>query len=147
MLNIGYVIVGAVFMVGMGLFAFLKGGSREKLGASVYLAAWFASLIAQENAGFRDWPYGLFAIDTATLLALIAIAWRAPQSWPTWAAGLQLIAVMGHVMILTSNRAPTASIYTAMNLIGYLIILCIIVGTFWTWQERKIAAEYERTSR
>lgn len=54
---------------------------------------------------------------------------------------------MGHIMILTSNRAPTASIYTAMNLIGYLIILCIIVGTFWTWQERKIAAEYERTSR
>jgi hypothetical protein len=148
MLNVGYAIAGGVFMVGMALFAFLKGGTREKIGAGVYIAAWFASLIAQENLGFRDWPYGLFAIDTATLVALVAIAWRYPHSWPTWAAGLQLIAVMGHVMIMTTNQAPLTSIYTAMNLIGYLIILCIGVGTFYVWQERKAAAEYaQRTAR
>jgi hypothetical protein len=147
MLNVVYAIVGAVFMVAMALFAFLKGGMREKIGAGVYLSAWFSTLIVQENVGFQGLPIGMFIIDALTLLALVAIAWRAPQSWPTWAAGLQLIAVMGHLMILTNARIPIASIYTAMNLIGYLIILCIIVGTFWTWQERKIAAEYERTSR
>ncbi len=147
MLNVVYAIVGAVFMVAMALFAFLKGGTREKMGAGVYLAAWFSTLIAQENVGFQGLPIGMFIIDAVTLLALVAIAWRAPQSWPTWAAGLQLIAVTGHLTILANAQVPISSIYTAMNLIGYLIILCIAVGTFWTWQERKIAAEYERTSR
>ena len=55
---------------------------------------------------------------------------------------------MGHIMIMTTNKAPTTSIYTAMNLIGYLIIACIGVGTFWVWQDRKAATEYaERTIR
>lgn len=147
MINMAYAVVGAIFMVLMGLFAFLKGGSREKAGAGVYLFAWFSSLIAQESVGFRGLPLSMFVIDAVTLLALIAIAWRAPQSWPTWAAGLQLIAVTGHLTILANAQVPISSIYTAMNLIGYLIILCIAVGTFWTWQERKIAAEYERTVR
>ena len=148
MLNVGYAIAGGVFMVGMTLFAFLKGGIREKIGAGVYIAAWFGSLVAQENLGFRDWPYSLFAIYTATLVVFVAVAWRSPHAWPTWAAGLQLIAVMGHIMIMTTNKAPTTSIYTAMNLIGYLIIACIGVGTFWVWQDRKAATEYaERTIR
>jgi len=143
MLNVVYAVVGAVFMVGMTLFAFIKGGARERLGAGIYFLAWIASLVVQENVGFRGLPIGMFLIDAAVLVALAAIAWRAPQSWPTWAAGLQLVTVMGHVMILTTKSVPIASLYTVMNLTSYLIILCIGVGTFWAWQERKLAAQYE----
>lgn len=39
MLNIAYAVVGAVFMVGMAVFAFLKGGQAERLGAGSYLFA------------------------------------------------------------------------------------------------------------
>ncbi len=53
MINMAYAVVGAIFMVSMGLFAFLKGGAREKMGAGAYLFAWFSSLIAQESVGFR----------------------------------------------------------------------------------------------
>ncbi|WP_299174511.1 hypothetical protein [uncultured Brevundimonas sp.] len=143
MLNVVYAVVGAVFMVGMTLFAFIKGGARERLGAGIYFLAWIASLVVQENVGFRGLPIGMFLIDAAVLVALAAIAWRAPQSWPTWATGLQLVTVMGHVMILTTKSVPIASLYTVMNLTSYLIILCIGVGTFWAWQERKLAAQYE----
>jgi len=37
---------------------------------------------------------------------------------------------------------PLASLYTVTNFISYLIILCIGVGTFWAWQERKAEAEF-----
>lgn len=135
-------------MVLMAMFAFLKGGHREKIAAGVYLFAWFSSLIAQENVGFRGLPLSMFLIDAVTLVAFVVIAWRAPQSWPTWAAGLQLVTVMGHIMIITTNRVPVASLYTVMNLTGYLIILSIGIGTFWVWQDRKAEAEYEkRTAR
>ncbi len=139
MLNIVYAVVGAVFMLGMALFAFLKGGPAERLGAGVYLLAWFASIVFQQNQGLQGVPLGMALIDVFLLFVFVGIAWRYRQSWPAWASGLQLIAVMGHVVILTRQPVPLASVYTVMNVIGYLIIITMIVGTFWAWQERKAA--------
>lgn len=143
MLNIAYAVVGAVFMIGMALFAFLKGGSSERLGAGAYLFAWFATIIMQESNGFRGVPVGVFLIDLALLFVFIGISWRYRQSWPVWASGLQLITVMSHIMILTGQPILVGSLYTVMNLTGYLLIGCIIVGTFYAWQERR-AAEMAR---
>lgn len=143
MLNIVYAIVGAVFMVLMALFAFLKGGAPERIGAGGFLLAWFASLVVQEEVGFRGFPIGIFLIDLATFLVFALIAWRYRRSWSIWAGGLQLIAVVGQIMIHTNPNLPMGSIYTVVNLTSYLIIICISVGTFWAWQERKAAAEYE----
>lgn len=142
MANIVYAIVGAIFMVGMALFAFIKGGPAERLGAGIYLFAWFASLVMQEMQGFRGMPLGVFLIDVGLLVAFVTLAWRAQRPWTIWASGLQLIAVMSHVMILTGAKVPLASLYTVTNFTGYLIIGCIIVGTFWAWQDRKAAEEH-----
>lgn len=94
----------------------------------------------QENNGFtRVVPVGMFLIDLALLFAFASIAWRYRQSWPVWASGLQLLVVMCHVMLLTKQPIMIVSLYTIMNLTGYLIILCLIVGTFFSWQERRMA--------
>lgn len=140
MLNVGYAIAGAIFMIGMALFAFLKGGNREKIGAGYLLLAWFASLVVQQHNDFQGLPIGMFLVDLFSLLFFAFLAWRAATSWPVWVTGLQLITVMGHVMILTNKTVPIASLYTVMNLVGYLIIFCIGLGTFWAWQDRKAAA-------
>lgn len=140
MLNIVYAIVGAAFMVGMGVFAAIKGDRTERFGAGAYLLAWFASIVLQGNSGFRGMPIGLFLIDIALLITFVALAWRSARSWPVWACGAQLITVMCHIMILTGQKVPLGSLITVMNLTGYLIIGCIIVGTFWAWQDRKAAA-------
>ena len=140
MVNIVYAIIGAVFMVGMALFAFLKGSHAERFGGGAYLFAWFASIVLQENSGFRGLPIGLFVIDLAVLAVFIGIAWRYRQSWPVWASGIQLITVMSHIMMLTKQPVLLGSLITVMNLNGYLIITCIIVGTFYSWQERRAAS-------
>ncbi|NSX32618.1 hypothetical protein HTK96_04460 [Brevundimonas vesicularis] len=146
MLNIAYAIVGAVFMVGMALFAFLKGNSAERIGAGAYLFAWFATIVMQENSGFRGVPLGMFLVDLVLLIVFVGISWRYRQSWPVWASGLQLIAVMSHIMSLTGQRVMVGSLYTVVNMIGYLIIGCIIIGTFYAWQERRAAAFIGRNS-
>ena len=46
---------------------------------------------------------------------------------------------MSHILILTDTQMSRTSIYTVMNLNGYLIIACLMVGTFWAWQDRKAA--------
>jgi hypothetical protein len=146
MVNIVYAIVGAVFMVGMALFAFMKGGPAERMGAGAYLFAWFASIILQENSGFRGLPAGLFLIDLAVLIVFVGVAWRYRQSWPVWASGIQLITVMAHVMMLAKQPVLLGSLITVMNLNGYLIIGCIVIGTFYAWQERRAAMLVGRNS-
>lgn len=146
MFNISYAIIGAVFMVGMALFAFLKGNRAEKFGAGAYLFGWFASLVLQQDEGFRSVPFGLLLIDICMLLAFCAIAWRYKHAWPVWAAGLQLITVMSQVMRLTNQNVHVASLYTVTNLTSYLIIVSIAVGTFYAWQERRAAALIGRNS-
>ena len=140
MVNMIYAIVGAVFMLVMAVFAFTVGGKTEKNGAGAYLFAWFASLLMQENGPLvGNSPIGVFVIDLIMLGVFAGLAWRSRRTWPIWAAAIQLVTVMSHILILTDTQMSRTSIYTVMNLNGYLIIACLMVGTFWAWQDRKAA--------
>lgn len=136
--------IGAAFMVIVGMFALLKGGEPERIGAGAYLMAWFASVLVQSNAGLTGVQWAMFAIDVAVLLVFIAMVWKAPRSWPVWACALQLLTVTSHVMIMLDLRTPVSAFYTVVNMTGYGIMLAIAVGTFWAWQERRaIGADTE----
>lgn len=126
-------------MVAISTFAFLKGDEPERVGAGAYLLAWFASLLAQSDGRLYDVPLAMFGIDFVVLIVFGALAWKSQRAWPIWATALQLLVVMSHVMILIDLRPPIASFYMVMNLVGYGILLCLAVGTFWAWQERRAA--------
>jgi hypothetical protein len=134
-----YAQIGAVFMVAMGVFAFLKGNQTEQVGAGAFLLAWLASLLVQEESNLREPQWIMFLVDLALLATFAALAWRAKRSWPVWASAVQLIVVASHIMTLMHVRASATSLYVVMNLSSYIIIGCIIVGTFWAWQERRAA--------
>jgi len=129
--------IGAAFMVIVGMFALLKGGEPERIGAGAYLMAWFASVLVQSNAGLMGVQWAMFAIDIAVLLVFIAMVWKAPRSWPVWACALQLLTVTSHVMLMMKLPTPISAFYTVVNMTGYGIMLAIAVGTFWAWQERR----------
>lgn len=131
--------IGAIVMVCVSTFAFLKGDEPERVGAATYMLAWFASLLAQGDGRLYDVQWGMFAIDVVVLLVFGAIAWKSQRAWPIWATALQLLVVMSHVMIMVDLRTPIASLYAVLNLAGYSILLCLAIGTFWAWQERKAA--------
>ncbi len=141
MVNMLYAQIGALFVVMVCLFAFLKGDEPERIGAGAYLLGWFASILFQQQFAAHA-LYGLFALDSLMLAVLSALAWRTRRAWPVWASALQLLAVMSHVMILTDIRTPLASLYTVLNLTGYGVLIAIGIGTFWAWQDRKAAAEH-----
>jgi len=130
-------LVGAAFVVLVGLFAFIKGGEPEKIGAGTFLFGWFASLMVQSNAGLFGVQWAMFAIDVAMLLVFVAMVWKAPRSWPVWACALQLLVVTSHVMVMLNLRTPISAFYTVVNMTGYGIMLAIAIGTFWAWQERR----------
>lgn len=134
-----YAQIGAVFVVCICLFAFLKGDEPERIGAGAYIVGWLGSLVTQEALHMDSPQYGILTFDVAMLAVLCGLAWKSRRSWPVWAAALQLVAVMSNTLVMIDPRAPLASLFTILNLTGYGVLICIAVGTFWAWQERKAA--------
>lgn len=131
--------IGAALTVAVCVFAFLKGDEPEKIGAGSYVFLWFASTLIQRDRDIYNLPWSMFALDTIMLLILGALAWKARRSWPVWASALQLLAVTSHVMVFLDLRPSLSAFYTVLNIASYGVLLCIAIGTFWAWQERRAA--------
>ncbi len=124
-------------MVIVGLFALLKGGEPERIGAGAYMLGWFASLLLQTSGSPFGIQWGVFALDVVMLIVFAAMVWKAPRSWPVWACALQSLTVTSHVMVIFHLSPPISAFYTVVNIASYGIILAIAIGTFWAWQERR----------
>ena len=139
MLDTLYAQIGGVVVVLCCLFAFLKGEDLERFGAGAILLGWFASILVQQDGELYEPQIGLFVLDTIMAIIFAGMAWRSRAVWPVWAAAFQLLSVMSHIMNMIDLRTPTASLYTVLNLAGYGVLACIVVGTVVAWQERKAA--------
>ena len=140
MLDTLYSQIGLLPMVLVGIFAFTKGDEPERLAMGAYLLGWMVGLLLQDDQGlYSNWQPGMFALDVVMLLVLGGLAWKFHRNWPIWAASLQLIIVMSHLVILFDMRTGIMSFYTIVNLAGYGILIAIALGTFWAWQERRAA--------
>lgn len=131
--------IGAALTVAVGLFAFWKGDEPEKIGAGSYVFLWFATILIQKDRGISNLPWSMFALDTIMLVVLGALAWKSRRTWPVWASALQLLAVASHVMVFVDLRPSMTAFYTVLNIASYGVLLCIAVGSFWAWQERRAA--------
>ena len=131
--------IGAVFMVAVCAFAFLKGDEPERVAAGAFVLAWFASLLAQDDANVSSVQWGVFAIDVVMLVVLGALAWKSRRTWPVWAAACQLMVVTSHIMSMVDLRPTLAAFVTVINLAGYGVLVALAIGTFWAWQERRAA--------
>lgn len=134
-----YAQVGAVLMVAVSAFAFLKGDDAERIGAGTYLFAWFATLLLQDELSLYQSGIFLFLIDAGVLITFIALSWKAQNTWPVWAACLQLLPVLSHLLARIDIRPPAWSFYAIQNLASIGILVAIAAGTFWVWQERRAA--------
>ncbi|WP_396592780.1 hypothetical protein [Brevundimonas sp. R86498] len=123
-----------------GILAFAKGDEPERIGMGAYLLGWLAAMLIQDSAGMHShFQPGLFALDFIMLMVFGGIAWKYSRSWPIWAASLQLIALMSHFVILFDLRPTIWAFYAVLNLASYGILVCIGIGSFWAWQERRAA--------
>lgn len=131
--------IGAVFVVAICVFAFLKGNEPERIVAGAYVLGWFASMLMQNDTDLFNTQWGLVAIDVGMLLLLSAMVWKSRVSWPAWAAACQLLVVMSHFVSMSDLRPAMANYIAVVNLAGYGVLLALAIGTFWAWQERRAA--------
>ncbi len=131
--------IGAAITVVVVAFAFLKGDEPERIGGGAYVLAWFASLLIQGDGAGNSAQWGLTSVDFVLMAVFAGLSWKSRRAWPVWAAGLQSLIVMSHLLTLIDIRPPLMAFYAVVNLSSYGILLVIAIGTFWAWQERRAA--------
>lgn len=131
--------IGAAITVAVIAFAFLKGDEPERIGAGAYVLAWFASLLVQGDGATRDAQWGLMGIDIIMLAVYAGLAWKIDRAWPVWAAGLQSLIVMSHLLAYVDIRPPLLAFYAVINLASYGILVAIALGVLRAWRDRRAA--------
>ncbi|HEU4498682.1 MAG TPA: hypothetical protein VFR60_05025 [Sphingomicrobium sp.] len=114
------------------LYAWLRGGSDERMVAATCLAGTVATLLAisplhQRYSGVEE---GLMLVDLAVLAGFVIVALRSDRFWPLWVAGLQLTTSIGHLLKGIDQDLLPRAYGAALQFWGYPILLILAVGTY-----------------
>ena len=122
--------------------ALVWGRKYERMAAVVFIAASLVSLTA--HSPIRTRYVGIetsdLVVDSAVLVAVIAIALVSDRFWPLWAAGLQLVDSMSHVMkAIDADMIP--KVYGAAERFWSFPILIILLIGAWRQNRRSVAEQ------
>lgn len=139
MLSIYYQAVTAVAVVVL-LFAFIKGDEPERIAAGTYAICALAAAMMPESPRLEGPLWGRMGLDVVQLAVFAGIAWQSRRTWPVWASAFQALIVTGHILVAAHLRPPLNAFAAMNNLANYALLIALAVGTFWAWQERRVAA-------
>ena len=118
-----------------------RGDRHSRLAALMcVLAVVMTHLFVQPVTGrYASVEMGVVAVDFASLVGFTAIALASTRFWPLWIAGLQLTALIGHVLkAIDWSLLPRA--YGAATVFwGYPILLILVIGA-WRADRRRRAS-------
>jgi len=119
------------------LYAWLKGGPPERIGATILAVGSILSLAARSNAvgRFGSVEFGIFLVDVATLVGFLALALAAKRFWPLWLTALQAVGIAGHAVKLVDSATIPLAYAFILALWSYPMLLLIALGT-WRHQRR-----------
>lgn len=72
----------------------------------------------------------VFAVDVIVFFGFLWVALRSDRFWPLWIAGLQLTAILGHVLKAVDIHLFSKAYAAAMVFWSYPIVLILAIGTW-----------------
>ena len=119
------------------IYALLKGGAPERIGATIIGAGSILSLaaVSAPASSFGSVEIGVFLVDIACLVAFVVLALRAERYWPLWVAALQVIGIAGHAVKLVDPEVIRRAYAFALVFWSYPMLLLLALGT-WRHQQR-----------
>ena len=117
-------------LVGACGYAICLGGTDERVGAAIAIAATGASaLVLPISDMFGVFGrYGFALVNLATLIAFDALMVRSRSFWPVWATGIQLAAVALDVAMVLMPVAAKAYLMV-QGKFAYPILLSLVLGS------------------
>ena len=118
-------------LVACCVFAFLRGGAPEKIGAAIIAAGSILTFAVMPTsaASYHFVRLDAFVIDVACLVAFTILALRAERYWPLWVAALQIIGIAGHAIKFADPDVIRRAFAFALAFWSYPMLLLIALGT------------------
>ena len=82
--------IGAVFVVLVCAFAFLKGDPPERIAAGADVLLWFAPLLVQGDGSLYQVQGGALAGATGMLVVPLRLHLKSGAAWTVWALAISL---------------------------------------------------------
>jgi hypothetical protein len=121
-----------ILLAFVALYALLR-GKRDERTVSIILvvgvvATHFAWAPVPER--FAGLETHVMAIDIAVFAGFLWVALRSDRFWPMWIAGLQLTAIMGHLLKAADSGLFSRAYGAALMFWVYPIVLILAIGTW-----------------
>lgn len=141
------IIFWALLLLSCG-YALVRGRKYERLAAIVFLAASLVSFLAHLSfgRGYVTMNGGEIAVDSAVLIAVVAIALASDRFWPLWVAGLQLVDSLSHILKAITVSLPPWAYAIAERFWSYPILVILFIGA-WRQHRRTLAANEPMPAR
>ncbi|MBW8302936.1 MAG: hypothetical protein K0M78_03110 [Brevundimonas sp.] len=121
-------------------FAFWKGDEPERMGAAAYALVFLGTLMIKDGRSLSNPQWGVMGMDIVLLAVFLGLARHSRRGWLVWASAFQALIVTGHLLVAANLRPPSDAFATVNNMSNYGLLIAMAVGTFWAWQERRVAS-------
>jgi hypothetical protein len=113
-------------------YAFWNGRRDEREVGIVLVLGVIAThlVISPLKTRFASVETHVFAVDLIVLVGFLWVALRSERFWPLWIAGLQLTAIMGHMLKAVDVHLFSKAYAAAMVFWSYPIVLILAIGTW-----------------
>jgi hypothetical protein len=118
------------------LFALIRGGAPERIGALILIADFQLSLwvVAPMHSRFAGVEWPMLAVDAAAFAALYALSLVTTRYWPAWMAAIQGCVALSHLSGLRPEILPWAY-GTVVAAWAYIMLTMLAIAT-WRHQQR-----------
>jgi hypothetical protein len=133
---------GLILLVAVVLFAWIKGGAGERVGASAVALAWIGCVAVQVLAPASLRPMVFLGFDFALASALLVAALRFPSFWLGATMMLQSFALAVHAFHLEDGVREEGfgkAYVTVLNATSACVLLTLAASTAAAWMKRRKA--------
>ena len=123
-------LINLLALVATCAIAVWRGRRPERAGALIIAAGFLLTPLVERRESWFQPQFGIFAVDVATLVALVALAFWYGRYWSICAAAFQAIAVLTHFAFLLNPHAIYRAYYFANFSIGFLLLGALLGGVF-----------------
>jgi hypothetical protein len=132
-----HVILYQALLITCCAYAFARGGAPERWAAAMMLLASLGSLASQAqlfSVSYHRVQVWVFVIDMLLLAGLFVLSVASTRFWPLWLAGLQLLAVAGHIIRALDEATLPRGYQFLISAGAYPMVLLVALGA---WRHRQ----------
>jgi len=129
----------------VALYALLRGTRDERQVGIIFVIGVIATelVLPPVRERFAGVEIKLMFVDLAAFAGFLWVALRSERFWPLWIAGLQLTAILGHVLKAVDVHLFSRAYAAALVFWAYPMLLILALGT---WRSARRAQRENETA-